>query len=65
MEASDKPCPWHATIVGDRGRLVTNYCEVGPEGHEGAHIGERNREEYLRRLRIYLSTKNRFGGQKN
>ena len=54
MEAPEKPCPWHAeTINPSTGRLGSLYCEVGPEGHEGAHFGERSRNEYLRMLRAW------------
>jgi len=54
MEAPEKPCPWHAeTINPHTGRLGSLYCEVGPEGHSGSHLGERSRNEYLRRLRAW------------
>ena len=48
----EKPCPWHAELI-EFGRLVVHFCEVGPEGHEGGHLGKRPRDEYLRRLRVW------------
>jgi hypothetical protein len=51
---SQKPCPWHAETVNPRtGRLGSLYCEIGPEGHEGGHLGERSRNEYMRLLRAW------------
>lgn len=39
------PCPWHVmTPDGPR------YCEVGPEGHDGTHVGNRTATEYQRLL---------------
>lgn len=48
--APEKPCPWHAETY-EKGRLVVRYCDVGPEGHDGSHIGERPRLDYIQRLR--------------
>lgn len=48
----EKPCPWHAEMVVN-GRLTIRYCDVGGEGHEGGHLGDRSRDEYLRRLRVW------------
>ncbi len=52
MKTPEKPCPWHA-VETDTGRLVIVYCEVGPAGHEGGHIGTRSRVEYLKRMRMW------------
>lgn len=40
-----KPCPWH--VHTEEGAI---FCEAGPDGHDGGHIGERSQEEYLRLL---------------
>ena len=54
METPEKPCPWHAeSINASTGRLEIIYCEVGPAGHDGSHIGERSRDEYLWRFRVW------------
>ena len=54
MDAPEKPCPWHAETINPRtGRLGSLYCEMGPEGHKGSHIGERSRHDYLRMLRAW------------
>lgn len=54
METPEKPCPWHAAVVNPRtGRLGHMYCEMGPDGHEGPHIGERSRQDFLRMLRAW------------
>lgn len=59
MATNEKPCPWHAeTLI--QGRLRAVYCEVGPEEHDGSHIGERTRDDYLNRLRKYLADQNRY-----
>jgi hypothetical protein len=50
----EKPCPWHAESVNEQtGRLEVIFCEVGPAGHEGTHIGERSRAEYRRLFSIW------------
>lgn len=54
MDTPKKPCPWHADLVApSTGRLATLYCELGPDGHDGSHNGERSRHEYLRLLRAW------------
>jgi len=53
----EKPCPWHAEVT-ILGRLTIRYCDVGPEGHEGSHIGDRPRFEYLRLLRLWKRAQN-------
>lgn len=54
MSVPEKPCPWHAeTINSDTGRLGSLYCEIGPAGHDGLHIGNRSRQEFLRLLRAW------------
>lgn len=58
MNPPEKPCPWHAVIESDIGRLKVVYCEVGPAGHEGTHIGERSRVEYLRLMRAWNRDRN-------
>ena len=52
MKSAEKPCPWHVVEM-DGCRLKVFYCEVGPAGHEGTHIGERSRVEYLRFMRAW------------
>jgi hypothetical protein len=52
--AVERPCPWHAGVVNpDTGRLEVIYCEVGPAGHEGTHIGDRKLSDYLIMLRAW------------
>lgn len=54
MALPEKPCPWHAeSINSTTGRLEILYCEVGPAGHNGSHIGEKTRDEYLDQFRVW------------
>lgn len=47
----EKPCAWHVyTYEGD-----AQYCEAGPEGHKGSHIGERSGAEYVRLLEAWIA----------
>lgn len=48
MSTPEKPCRWNGAS-GDQTEPV--YCEVGPDGHAGTHVGDRSRDEYYRRLR--------------
>ena len=43
---SETPCPAHVRIEGGARR----YCEVGPAGHAGSHVGDRTEAEYDRLL---------------
>lgn len=54
MAKPEKPCPWHAESINpNTGRLEIIYCEVGPAGHDGSHIGEMSRDEYYLRWRTW------------
>jgi hypothetical protein len=41
---TDKPCPEH---VRDNQTYFKKYCEAGPAGHKGTHIGNKSQERYL------------------
>lgn len=52
--AAEKPCPWHVDTIDCESRhSLSLYCEVGPAGHDGSHIGERTMDEYHRLMREY------------
>jgi hypothetical protein len=52
VSTPEKPCPWNAGEINPTtGVHEIVYCEVGPAGHEGSHVGDRTRDEYFRRLR--------------
>lgn len=41
-----KPCPVH--IEPEYGEKV--YCEQGPEGHSGTHVGDKSQDQYNKQL---------------
>lgn len=59
--AAEKPCPWHVDTIDVESRhSLTIYCEVGPAGHDGGHIGDRTMEDYYRLLREWRAEKERI-----
>lgn len=48
---AEKPCDW--SVDDQEGQ---RYCEAGPFGHEGGHIGERTRAQYVKLLRAWEAT---------
>lgn len=62
--APEKPCPWHAETF-ELGRLKDVYCEVGPDGHPGSHVGNRSRGEYLTQLRAWRVAQNQIRKESN
>lgn len=59
-ETIEKPCSWHANGINkSTGFSEDVYCEVGPDGHDGSHIGDRTKDEYYRLLREWRTAKNR------
>ena len=46
---TERPCPYFAVDEDDE----RYYCEIGPYGHEGTHVGARSQDEYEALLLAY------------